>query len=236
MKKLKQLILLFLTFGCEQKTKTIDDYSLVEVVEKSVTKSDSSQKFSIKKAKLSDFEKAKNNFTQKILFDTSTFKKIEKIIHLPTDNGNVIFKDIDSRVDDSIEEYNYIGQFKRSGFYVVKGDFYEDTNYNLVNKHTGEQTKIWNYPSFSPSDNFIANLSMPSCEEGSRGIQIWKINKHQNNRIEKYIELEQYKWFPDAMFWETEETIILKVSNIDECGTTDKLKETDFYYLRMRIN
>jgi hypothetical protein len=54
--------------------------------------------------------------------------------------------------------------------------------------------------------------------------------------IEKYIELEQYKWVPDAMVWETERTIILKVSNIDKFMTIDNLNETDFYYLRMRIN
>ena len=237
MNKFKILILTFWAVGCGQKTKTIDNGSSVEVEEKPIIKTDSSQKFSLTTATFVDFEKAKSSYFPKMLIDTSIFKKTNGRIYLPTENGNVIFKDItQDSIDDLNEEYNYVGQFDKIGFYVVKRDFYEGTNYSLVDRHTGEQTEIWNYPLLSPSSNLIANLSMPSCEEQSRGIQIWKINKHKNKKLQKYIELEQYKWFPDAMFWETENTIILKVSNIDKCVTIDNLKEIGYYYLRMRIN
>ena len=159
---------------------------------------------------------------------------------MPTDKGNVIFKDtLTEKIEaQDVREYKYIGQFKKIGFYVASGSFWEHYECYLISKRTGMKTTIWNNPTLSPSDNFIANLSLPYGLEGlPNGIQIWRVNQKNNAKIEKYIELDQQIWAPIEMFWETEKAIILRVADTKKLDNENGVrKETDFYYLRLKIN
>ena len=237
MNNLTIIILTFLTFACGQKTETADN---IKIADNSILKIDSLQKVSISKATIYDFEKAKNNFIERTLFDTTKFTKIKDKILLPIDNGNVIFKDtLTKEIEaEDVRVYNYIGQFEKIGFYIVSGSFWEHYECYLIDKQTGKKITIWNNPTLSPSDNFIANLSLPYGLEGlPNGIQIWQVNQKNNTKIKKYIELDQQIWAPTEMFWETGKAIILKVANTKQFDNENGVpKDTDFYYLRLKIN
>jgi hypothetical protein len=61
---------------------------------------------------------------------------------------------------------------------VVSGTFWEHYEIYLINKNTGENTLLWNNPALSPSNQFIANLSLPFGLEGTPiGIQIGVLAK-----------------------------------------------------------
>ena len=76
------IILTILFAACVQKNATNEKKTADNVVKIS---SDSLGTFSINKATIDDFAKAKMNFKDKILYDTTTFKKKNGIIKLPVD-------------------------------------------------------------------------------------------------------------------------------------------------------
>lgn len=207
---------------------------------------DSSQTFSITNATADDFKTAKSKAQDKILYDTISFKKVNGEIKLPVDRKwkpFVTFTDTLLNTDETdIREYQYFGQFDKIGFYIIGGSFWEHNEFYLIDKRTGKQTTIWNTPTISPNDKFIANLSMPYGLEGvPNGLQIWRIDRNKHNQVEpisivKHLELDQQIWAPDDFVWETDNSLILKVSAVDKCmNDNGQPNENDFYYLILRI-
>lgn len=207
---------------------------------------DSLQTFSINNATADDFKTAKSKAQDKILYDTITFKKVNGEIKLPVDRKwkpFVTFTDTILNVDETeFREYQYFGQFDKIGFYIIGGSFWEHYECYLIDKRTGIQTTIWNTPTISPDDKFIANLSMTYGLEGvPNGLQIWRIDRKEHNQVEpisivKHLELDQQIWAPYDFVWETDNSLILKVAAVDKCMKENgPAKENDFYYLRLRI-
>ena len=207
---------------------------------------DSLQTFSITNATANDFNIAKSKSKDKILYDTITFKKVNGEIKLPVNRKwkpFVAFTDTLLNTDETdIREFQYLGQFDKIGFYIVGGSFWEHYECYLIDKRTGRQTTIWNTPTISPDDKFIANLSMSYGLEGiPNGLQIWRIDRQENNQVEpislvKHLELDQQIWAPDEFVWETDNSLILKVVAVDKfMNENGQPNENDFYYLRLRI-
>ncbi|MEA5141285.1 hypothetical protein [Arcicella rigui] len=236
------IILTFLLVTCGQNSQSADS----NLTESNTTYSDSLQTFSITKATADDFNKAKRSFVDKTLYDTTTFRKVNREIKLPVDEKwkpFVTFRDTLLNTDDSeVREYNYVGQFEKIGFYIVGGSFWEHSEYYLIDKRTGRQTVTWSSPTISPTDKFIANLSMTYGLEGvPNGIQVWRIDRNPNNQVEpislsKHIELDQQIWVPEDFVWETDNSIILKVAAVDKyMNKRGQPNPSDFYYLRLKI-
>ncbi len=197
-------------------------------------------------ATIDDFNRAKQFFVDRILYDTATYKKVNGEVKLPIAEGwnpFVSFTDTLLDTDESeVRQYYYVGQFEKIGFYIVKGSFWEHIEYYLIDKRTGRQTIIWSSPAISPANKFIANLSMTYGLEGvPNGIQVWRIDRNQNNQAEpislsKYLELDQQIWAPEDLVWETDNSIILKVAAVDKyMNETGQPKPNDFYYLRLKL-
>jgi hypothetical protein len=236
------LILTVLLTACGQKTQSVDN-SLSESKEKSI---DSLQTFSITKATADDFKKAKKSFVDKTLYDSTTFKKMNGEIKLPIEEKwrpFVTFTDTLLNTDElDVRQYYYVGQFNKIGFYIVSGSFWEHSEYYLIDKRTGRQTTLWSSPIMSPNDKFVANLSITYGLEGvPNGIQIWRIDRNKHNQIEpisisKHLELDQQIWAPADFCWETDNSLILKVTAIDKyMNENGQPNENNFYYLRLKI-
>ena len=171
------------------------------------TSKDSLQTFSITKATAADFSKAKRAYVDKTRYDSTTFTKVGREIKLPiAENGESIVRFKDTLVDtdeSDVRQYKYIGRFEKIGFYIVGGDFWEHTEYYLIDKKTGRQTTTWGLPKISPRDKYIASLSMPYGLEGEpNGIQVWRLDRDEKNKREtvslsKHVELDQQDWAPD---------------------------------------
>jgi len=235
-------ILTILLTACGQNSQSVDNSSTND----KATNIDSLQTFSITKATATDFNKAKKIYIDKTFYDTTTYRKVNGEIKLPVDEKwrpFVTFNDTLLNTDNTdVRQYNYIGQFDKIGFYIVGGSFWEHTEYYLINKKTGRQTTTWSLPIISPSDKFIANLSMTYGLEGvPNGIQVWRIDRNENNQIEpislsKHFELDQQIWAPEDFVWETDLSIILKVAAVDKyMNESGQPNENAFYYLRFKI-
>ncbi|MES2560484.1 MAG: hypothetical protein V4590_12125 [Bacteroidota bacterium] len=207
---------------------------------------DSLQAFSITTATADNFLKAKKTYTDQTLYDTATYKKVNGAIRLPVDEKwrpFVLFTDTLLHTDNSnIREYYYVGQFDKIGFYIVGGSFWEHSEYYLIDKRTGKQTITWSSPTISPNGKFIANLSMMYGLEGvPNGIQVWRVDRQENNQLEpvslsKYVEIDQQIWAPDDFVWETDHSVVLRVAGVDKYMNEDgQPAETDFYYLRLKL-
>jgi starvation-inducible outer membrane lipoprotein len=236
------IILTFLLAACGQNPQSADSSS----TESKTTSSEDLQTFSITKATVADFDKAKKLFVDKTLYDTTIFRKANGVIKLPVDQKwepFVTFTDTLLNTDESeIREYHYVGQFEKIGFYIVGGSFWEHSEYYLIDKRTGRQTITWSSPTISPTDKFIANLSMTYGLEGvPNGIQAWRIDRNQHNQVEPislsmYLELDQQIWAPEDFVWETDNSIILKVAALAKyMNETGQPNSNDFYYLRLKI-
>lgn len=235
------IFLVVLITACRQKSPSVAKVS----VENSSTTIDSLQKFSITKATAEDFLKAKKAYKDKILIDTTTFNKANGEIKLPIKEcwePFVIFRDTLLNTDDTgIREYRYLGQFDKLGFYIVSGLFWEHYECYLINKTNGRKTTLWNNPILSPHNKFIANLSMPYGLEGiPNGVQVWRVDRKDNNEFEpvitKYLELDQQIWAPDDFVWETDYSLLLKITSVENYMNEGRQpNQKDFYYIRLRI-
>ena len=243
--KMTRHLIVYLTIfisACGQNSQSADN---ILTDSKAVT-IDSLQTFSITNATADDFKTAKSKAQDKILYDTTIFKKVNGEIKLPVDRKwkpFVTFTDTLLNTDETdIREYQYLGQFNKIGFYIIGGSFWEHYECYLIDKRTGKQTTIWNTPTISPDDKFIANLSMTYGLEGvPNGLQIWRIDRQENNQVEpisivKHLELDQQIWAPDDFVWEADNSLILKVAEVDKfMNENGQPNINDFYYLRLRI-
>jgi hypothetical protein len=201
---------------------------------------DTSSLFSLSNVTADEFSKAKNSFKDKILYDSTTLRKKSDTLKIPTDNKIkpfVIFTDTLPNTDETeIRDYQYFGQFPEIGVYIAHLDYYEGSEFILIDKHTGMQTSVWNKPKLSPNDKFIANLSPSYGMEGvPNGIQVWRVNKN-GQRISKYIEIDQLVWVPYDFYWETESSLVLHVNSVEKFLEGDgRLKKEGRHFLRLTI-
>jgi hypothetical protein len=234
------IILLTILFAaCGQKSGSNE---IVTSDSQTSLKGDTSKTFLITEATESDFINAQKKYADKISYDTTKNKKIEGKIKLSIDNQSnpwTIFRDTLSESDEaSVEQYEYLGQFKNIGVYIVRGSFYESYEYYLIDNKTGNKITIWGPPKASPTDKFIANLSINYGMEGEpNGIQIWMLDKNNpSNPISKLIEIDQEVWVPDSFIWETDNSLILKVITVDKYMNLEgKHDPKDYYFLRLKI-
>lgn len=202
--------------------------------------------FSITKSTIDEFEKANSKFKDQLNHDTTIIKKVKGEINLPLNRKwkpLKTFKDTLIETDDTeIREFQYLGQFENIGIYVVGGSFWEHYECYLINKHNGNTTTIWNTPTLSPNQKYIASLSMAYGLEGvPNGIQIWSIDSNIENEAEpisinKFLEMDQLDWIPEELVWETNNSLILKVISVEHFMQSEgQPNAEDYYYLKFRI-
>ena len=231
-------ILALLISACGQVSQTVDNTSF----DNNGLISDSLQTFSITRATVEDFTKAKGLYKDKLIEDTLNIKKKNGIIEIPLNQPHyppsIIFKDTLIGIEETEEsQYYYLGHFLDLELYLVSGTFWEHYECYLINKESGSKTTTWSMPYLSPTSKYFANLSLPYGLEGvPNGIQIWRIEPNSRGNLSKYLELDQQIWAPDDFVWETDNSIIIKVIAIENYyNETDQPNENDFYYLRIKI-
>ncbi len=189
-----------------------------------------------------DFEKAKKNNPEAFTADTSNYRKENGILSLKIkDEWKLLasFRDTlnaPESDDTEIREYKYLGQLKPINKYVVEGYFWEFYECYLVDKVTGKVDTTWTSPSLSPDSKLLASLSLPYGLEGlPNGIQIFKV-ENGGEQIAKYFEINQDEWSPYESYWESVDSIIIKILPINRISEINGIpKEEDFSYLRLRI-
>lgn len=238
MLRLLFLSLTILLAACSQKN-TVKNTETID--KKPNVLEDTFETFSITKATREDFSKAIKNYQDKIVEDTLNIVKKNGIIELPLPQphypSSVIFKDtLVENGEEDYREYRYLGHYPHLDLFVVTGTFWEYHECYLVNKATGSKTVLWTRPKISSTSEYLANLSLSYGMDGiPNGIQIWKFDKDEN-KLSKFLELDQQIWAPDDFVWETENTLLLKVVSVEKFWESNgEVNENDYYYLRLKL-
>lgn len=225
--------------ACRNATHSNDELTKI----KNSISQDTSLSFSITTATEEDFETFKKHYKDKLIQDTLNIVKSKGVLEIPLVQPHypvaIIFKDTLVSVGDEEErDYNYLGQFKDLGIYLVDGTFWENYECYLIDKESGWKTTLWNRPYLSPSSKYLANLSLPYGFEGMpNGIQIWETKNTQHNTLTKYLELDQQIWTPNDFVWENDESLILKVAKVETFWARNgQLTKSDFNYLRLKLH
>ena len=198
--------------------------------------------YTIETATRLNFEKAKKNNPEAFTADTANFRKENGVLSLQLkDEWKLLtsFRDTlnaPETDDTDIREYKYLGQLKPINKYVVGGYFWEFYECYLVDKVTGKVDTTWTSPSLSPDNRLLASLSLPYGLEGlPNGIQIFKV-ENSGKQITKYFEINQDEWSPYESYWESNDSIIIKMLPIGRVLEINGIpKEEDFSYLRLKI-
>ena len=237
------IVFIMILLSCKKDSQTTEKAQQVDSLSNGTSKPiESPKQFEFTVATEQDFIKAKAKFKDKLTQDTINFPKINGEIKLPIEGHKptqLSFRDTLLNTDDeNIREYKYEGQFKDIDHYVVSGTFWEHYEIYLINKKTGENTLLWNNPTLSPSNQFIANLSLPFGLEGTPiGIQIWRINKTNNTSnfsISKHLEINPIDWAPTDFVWESDKVILPKVAKVDTFLNSNGIPhKNDYYYLKL---
>jgi hypothetical protein len=194
--------------------------------------------FCIEQVSKEVFEFAKKEYVEKLLRDTLSYKKQNRIITLPlTSNSNArrVFKDsIQGLEDENRKEYSYLGQLKEIDYYLVSVNYWEHFEVLLIDKKSGNSYTVWSVPLLSPNNKFIAAILPYGLEGEPVGIQILSVDKTNYNQINKVIEIDQRTWNPIDFVWENDNSIILKVTAIPDFSKGEK-ESKEYKFVRLKI-
>ena len=71
---------------------------------------------------------------------------------------------------------------------------------------------------------------------GFTPLKIWNIERSYQIYLSSYFELNQQIWVPVDFVWETDNSLILKVSAVDKyLNENGQPNYTDFYYLKLSL-
>lgn len=103
--------------------------------------------------------------------------------------------------------YSYQDYWRDPGWYVVQVQYYEGSEYLLVDDRTGAETRIPNWPLRSPDGRRFAVLSLDLLAGyGPNTLQIWSVDEGEPT-LEW--ETEPRQWGPTAGRWAGAETLEL---------------------------
>ncbi|GAB1447168.1 hypothetical protein MASR2M44_01590 [Bacteroidota bacterium] len=208
---------------------------------------DTAHSYTITRASLEDFTRAQKSFIDAIQYDTLNYQKVKGEIKLPLSGKSSEFvRFTDSLVgtdNAAMREFHYQGQLSKIGHYLVLGSFWEHAEFYLINKQNGKSITLWGAPALSPNRKFVANSSALYGLEGEpNGIQIWRIDNSKSESgealsIQKHLEIDQQMWAPDDFYWESDQSLIVKVAPVESyLNESGQPNEKDFYYLRLLLN
>ncbi|MCD8178544.1 MAG: hypothetical protein LUE98_14430 [Tannerellaceae bacterium] len=145
----------------------------------------------------------KANAVSSIIYDTLNIKKTDGKLILPCAEQTVTFSDIDiynTERDESVKEYTYIGQIPLLNVYLIKGSYYESSDYFYIDKDSGEKTNSFeDFPVISPDGKYTVTLwgnPYQECTEFvlSKQVENKNIRKHFSLYLHKMDALQFSVW------------------------------------------
>lgn len=181
------------------------------------------------------FDSKKSSAVNFLTSDTTLIKRRDGILELPC--SNLVKKYIDKpNAEESMEVFNYIGQFEFLNHYLINGSYYESSAYILVDKTSGEETqRLGEYPLISSDRKHIVCI-YANPYETTADLELYGTNGKQ---IESVMSASFDNWMPTGepgnMFWSTDGSLYLSVKHVSAFLNQDKTSDIKSQYLRLRI-
>lgn len=144
-------------------------------------------------------------------------------------NGNWASITPNHETDEAGNTFEYY--FKEEGFYLIRTQWSEGSEYKLISHLDGRITPIWGVPYFSPDSRYMISVNGDiDAGYSPNGFQLFKLN---SGRLKLMGSFEPVKWEPGAAEWTDNQTMKIR------CRTTEiknDLIHDLFFYIALHIN
>jgi hypothetical protein len=189
--------------------------------------------FSLSEISWSDFEIGQKNATNFLIRDTSKIKKKNGVIQLICKNG--VKKYIDhipnsNDYDENIQTYEYVGSIPILNTYVILGIYWEEFEYILIDKTTGEEIASFNeIPYISPDKTHIISITSSPYGMNSE-LSYYSIT---DMKIKPIVTMQFTNWmaadYSSYLYWGNDGSFYVGVNSIanfwDKNGETNLPKQ-----------
>jgi len=239
------LFVLFLSFGSKAQNDSIK--ALVEsdlTIITYLTENDSTTYFNEDesltkyfKLELIDSKLYKDKKKKAVSFltaDTLAHKKTNGIITLPCQKKTVTFTDLPSE-EETNRVYEYIGQINWLNAYMVYGMYWEDYDFTLIDKTSGERTSTFvDFPNISADKKKIICLGA-NVYENTADLDFYIID---NKKIIQKMNTGFKYWMPAGentdMFWSNDGNFYLPVVATNNFWKPDGSLNDQWQYIRIK--
>ncbi len=169
-----------------------------------------------------------------LLADTLAHKKTNGIITLPCQKKTVTFTDLPSE-EETHRIYEYIGQINWLNAYVVYGMYWEDYDFTLIDKTSGERTSTFvDFPNISADKKKIICLGA-NVYENTADLDFYIID---NKKIVQKMNAGFKNWMPAGeytdMFWSNDGYFYLPVVATNNFWKPDGSLNDQWQYIRIK--
>lgn len=197
--------------------KELKDYLKIELIDKQL------------------FESKRSSSVNFLLADTTEIKKKTGIIELKCQAK--VKKYIDKPdAEESMQVYNYVGQFEFLNKYLIGGSYYEGLDYKFVDKSSGEETQTFvEYPNISADKKHIICI-YTNPYETTADLELYSIDDKQ---IKHTMSASFKNWMPTVepgeIFWSTDNFLYLTVNHVNSFWRQDGNLNDKCQYIRIKI-
>ncbi len=130
--------------------------------------------------------------SKRTIVKTTTVKVKDTIYYYPI-KDSIVSLVSEPNKETEIKKYTHIGEIESLNSYIISGSYWEWNDYLLLNKETGEITKMNEKPVISPDNNKIATIKT-DIYDNSTFFELFY--KNENAKLEKQYEVYFSKWTP----------------------------------------
>ncbi|UKJ08594.1 hypothetical protein [Solitalea lacus] len=180
------------------------------------------------------FEAKKVSSVDFLLADTLALTKNDGVIELICKKNTVQYVDKPDAEEDR-QVYNYVGQIEFLNKYVISGSYWEDSDYKLIDKTSGESETFGDYPFISADKKSIVCIK-PNPYETTGDLELYSIN---NGKMKFIMGASFTNWMPateeDVAFWSTDGYFYFVAFHSKEFWHQDGKLNAQYQYLRLKV-
>ena len=178
-------------------------------------------------------KKAAPNFLD---LDSISINKVNGVINLPLKNDFKKFTDVLlPEIDEQREEYSFFGQIPFLNSYLIRGSYWEDSEFILIDKITGNNVQSFiAFPNISADKKYIIALRGDVYEREAE-LDFYQI---VNGKIKIRLRADFQKWMPvfaEKMFWGEDGHFYVPIIN-PEIYFSEKQNIDAIKFVRITVN
>ena len=187
------------------------------------------------------FDSKKNTSVEFLLADTTIIKKKNRTIQLKCQKKVVTYIDAPEGSMD-IRHFDYVGQVPIFNAYLIRGGYYERSNYKFIDKISGKETQTFvNYPNISTNKKHIICIHANPYGR-SADLQLFSI---RGTQIRLIATLSFINWMPkmnqedklgrSEVFWSNDGYLYVRANHSNAFWGEDGGYNKKSQYIRIKV-
>lgn len=181
------------------------------------------------------FSKNKTLAVNMVSNDTTVVCIKNGTIKLPCKKGEIDF--VNNPIEgDNYKEYTYIGQIPLLNAYLIRGVYWEDWNYFMVDGLAGKTVQTFiNMPYISADGKYIVSLDFDTIE-GVTFIELYEVTEDKS--VEPLVGIYAKKWIPintnTSVYWGNDNYLYVPVIHNSDYWAAEGNYEGIDQYIRLK--